>query len=142
MRIIPLVAVTLSLFFATASMAGKIESWRPPSGMVWDTPSKTCNPTRENSPYVQGCYFGPVANPSDHAGLAFFQKCGPYRQMRPFLVADFTANTFEFFSDPSKLNARVEHGELGHDGDIDPAQFLEKLPALSGPCWTPAGEPV
>gem|GEM_PF-5385170 len=124
------------------SSAGKIERWQPPSGMVWHTPDTKCNPTREYGLFIQGCYFGSPKTPSEHAGLAFFQKCWPYQQKRPFIVADFATNTFDFYSDPSKEEARVFHGDLGSDGDIDPEPFLVQLPAINGPCWPERGAPT
>ena len=48
-----------------------------------------------------------------------------------------------FYSDPSKKDAPVEHGDLDLDGDIDdPESLLTKLPHIDGPCWAPVGTPI
>lgn len=129
------------LVCSTSARAQAVTPWQPPAGMVFDTRDGKCTPTRDQGPYIQGCYFGKAENPTEHVGLAFFRKCGPYRQMMPFLVADFDTNELSFYSDPSKPTARVYKVEI-KDGQVDPDPWYNQLPPVIGPCWIPAGRDI
>ena len=133
---------SLMLVGASYAADSKIQPWNLPAGMVWHTESGKCKVTKMGGPFIEGCYFGRPDHPEEHAGLAFFRKCVGFRQMMPFLVADFQKNMLTFYSDPSKQDAPVRARNLGANENIEPEEFYNELPPLNGPCWPEQGTPT